>query len=319
MNISLIIPVKNEEKAVGPLLVSIMAQTLVPEEIVITDGGSTDNTVRAIEDYIKKGFPIKMVRTDDAFPGKGRNLAIEASGNELIAMTDAGITLDKNWLEELAQMFSADPDLKVAYGSYEPVTDSLFKECFALLALSAPVSLGGRWTRTYFVASSMIKKDVWRSVGGFPDLRSAEDKIFMDRIKQKHFKTTVNPKAIVHWNLPGDFLQVFKKVSLYSMHDLIAGRFNDWHRSVTLMYLAGLVFFMLGFAFSPAWFFILVFCALARSALILVKKSPGRLLPYFLDLRRFALLTALMFWIDIAMFYGIVCYVGKKWRLGWHK
>lgn len=314
MNISLIIPVKNEEKTIGPLLDSIMAQTLLPEEIVIADGGSADNTVGVIEDYIKKEFPIKLVRTTGAFPGKGRNLAIEASANELIAMTDAGITLDNNWLEELAQMFSADPDLKVAYGSYEPVTNSLFKECFALIALSAPVSLGGRWTRTYFVASSMIKKEVWRSVGGFPDLRAAEDKIFMERIKRKHFKTTLNPKAIVYWNLPGDFLQAFKKVSLYSMHDLIAGRFNDWHRSVVFMYLAGLAVLAIGFFIAPIWLLILPAGILARALKILIMKSPGKNLNYFFNLKRFGMLIVLMLWIDLAMFFGSARYPLRRFK-----
>lgn len=310
--ISLIIPVKNEESSIGELLSSVMSQTLVPEEIVITDGGSRDNTPAVIESYVQKGVPIKLIKAPEAFPGKGRNLAIEYSHNGLIAMTDAGIILCKDWLKELLRPFEADPSVSVVYGSYEPIIDSLFKECFVLLTLSAPSLLNGRWTRTNSVASLMLKKEVWERLGGFPDLRAAEDKIFMERIKKGKFKTAVNPAAAVYWKIPGDFKTVFKKTSLYSMHDLIAGRFKDWHRSVTIIYCAGIIVAAMGLIFTPAWFLLLPIGIIVRAGRILFKKSPDKKISYFFDVRRQALLIALMLWIDVAMFWGMARYVFKR-------
>jgi len=310
-NISLVIPVKDEEASIDGLLKSVMSQTLPPREIVIADGGSRDRTTAIIESYIGKGSPIKLIKADRAFPGKGRNIAIEAAASDLIAMTDAGIVLDKDWLNELLRPFKEDPEVEVVYGSYEPVTDSLFKECFALLALSAPVLINGRRTRSYFVASSMIKRKVWSAVGGFPDFRAAEDKIFIDRIRDGRFKTAFAAGAKVYWNIPGGFREAFRKTSLYSMHDLIAGRFRDWHRSVLFMYLCGAVMLALCLAMSPVWLFILPACALARGAWILLKKSPGKKAAYFLNMKRFALLVILMLWIDLAMFWGVVKYLRR--------
>jgi glycosyltransferase involved in cell wall biosynthesis len=310
--ISMIIPVKNEEKSIDALLKSVELQTLQPEEIVITDGGSRDNTLAIIGSYVQRGLPIKLIKTAGAFPGKGRNIAIQAAANELIAMTDAGIVLDKNWLKELASSIEKDPGVEVVYGAYEPVTDSLFKECFALLALSSPVLMNGRWTRLHSVASLMLRKKVWSSVGGFPDFRAAEDKIFIDEIKKRGFVTALSPGAIALWSIPEGFRVAFRKVSLYSMHDLIAGRFNDWHRSVMLTYLLGVVIVMMGSLISPTWFWALPIGIFVRAIKILLKKSRGKDMLYILNVKRFLLLTALMLWMDTAMFWGAANYISYK-------
>ena len=50
-------------------------------------------------------------------------------------------------------------------------------------------SRDGVITRPRFIASSLMKRSVWRSVGGFPeDLRSGEDLLFMDRMETAGFQ-----------------------------------------------------------------------------------------------------------------------------------
>src|SRR5258708_5297615 len=51
---SLIITVLNEEKTIVALLEAILKQTLQPDEVVICDGGSSDATVKLIEDFAQK-------------------------------------------------------------------------------------------------------------------------------------------------------------------------------------------------------------------------------------------------------------------------
>jgi glycosyltransferase involved in cell wall biosynthesis len=42
MEISVVVPVRNEEKSIRHLLDGLLAQNRKPNEVVITDGGSTD-------------------------------------------------------------------------------------------------------------------------------------------------------------------------------------------------------------------------------------------------------------------------------------
>ena len=46
MQISLVIPIKNEDESLGNLCLSINLQTRRPDEIILVDGGSTDKTVQ---------------------------------------------------------------------------------------------------------------------------------------------------------------------------------------------------------------------------------------------------------------------------------
>jgi glycosyltransferase involved in cell wall biosynthesis len=78
MNISIIVPVRDEQRTIRGLLENLLAQSRTPDEIVITDGGSTDSTRSIISEYIADGAAIRLIEADDALPGRGRNLA--ASG-----------------------------------------------------------------------------------------------------------------------------------------------------------------------------------------------------------------------------------------------
>src|SRR6266700_2034234 len=127
MKISVIIPVLNEEASIRALLESLLNQTLKPAEIVITDGGSTDATPAIVSEYAKRDVPVRLIREGEALPGRGRNLAAARAAHEWFAFIDAGTTPEPDWLKLLAQRVKVESDADVVYGTYEPVTDSLFK------------------------------------------------------------------------------------------------------------------------------------------------------------------------------------------------
>jgi glycosyltransferase involved in cell wall biosynthesis len=304
--------VKDEENSIGILLNSLQEQTRKPDEIIITDGGSTDRTIDIIGSYIAKGIPIKLIKADHAYPGRGRNLAIESSTSDWIAMTDGGIRLDKNWLRNLLGPLQERRDLDGIYGNYEPSVNSFFKECLAIVFVPAPTLLNGKKMRSHFIASSLMKKDVWRAVGGFPDFRAAEDRIFMENVEKEGFRMGTSNDAKVLWDIPANFKATFKRFSLFSMHDIKAGRFMDWHRGVIFMYLWGVVLVFLGITVSPLCYLILLLSILRRSSNLIREKLEGTHLTWGMYINRLALVTIIMIWIDIAMFWGMGRYAVSK-------
>src|ERR1043165_10306384 len=101
MKVSVVVPVRDEERSIRELLDSLLAQTRPPDEIVITDGGSTDATQQIIEDYINRGAPVRLIRAGAALPGRGRNLGAAQASFEWLAFTDAGLRLTHNCLQRL--------------------------------------------------------------------------------------------------------------------------------------------------------------------------------------------------------------------------
>ena len=253
MRVSIVIPVRDEELTIRALLASLFDQTCPPDEVVITDGGSRDRTVEIIQEHTKKDTFIKLIRTNGTFPGEGRNLGVQAASHGVIAFTDAGIRLDKRWLQKLREPLEIDPSVDVVYGTYEPIMDSFFKECAALAYVPATTKRDEGRIRIPFIASSLMKRFVWEAVGGFPPFRAAEDLIFMEAIEKKKFKIAYMPEAVAYWQIPGDWTRTFWRFAKYSRHNLIAKRARYWHYGVARLYGAGAIFLALALVHSPAW------------------------------------------------------------------
>ena len=95
IEISVVVPVRNEEDSVRCLIEGLLAQTLPPREIIITDGGSIDATREIIEEFIGQGAPVRMIRERDSMPGRARNVGVEHATCDWIAFTDAGTGNDE--------------------------------------------------------------------------------------------------------------------------------------------------------------------------------------------------------------------------------
>src|SRR5258707_1634695 len=237
MKISVIVPVRNEEESIRALLDGLIAQTRRPDEIVITDGGSTDMTVKIIEEYVERGAHIHLIREEMALPGRGRNLAAERASSPWLAFTDAGIRPAESWLAELAERIEREQTADIVYGSWEPVTDSFFKECAAIAYLPPPTEFDGDLMRADFIASAMMRRSVWQAVGGFPEhLRSAEDILFMNKLKAGKFHTVFAPRALVRWEIQPNLRRTFKRFASYSRHNLTAGVWRRWQANIFKYY-----------------------------------------------------------------------------------
>lgn len=301
MKVSLIIPVKNEKSSIGRLLDSISCQTILPDEVIIVDGGSTDGTIELIREY-KHRYHITLKCVPRANPGEGRNIGTSISKNAFIAYTDAGIILHPNWLENLIDIMRRDQTIDIVYGHYEPKIDSFFKECAGLAYISPIENIENMKMRHHFIASSLIKKKVWKEVGGFPSYRAAEDLIFMERIDKKGFKVGYAQNAIVYWEIPNNLIELFKKYVHYSMYNIIAGRWKYWHSKVCNIYFIGLLFFLLGIFHN--WFWLgLIFLGLIGRAI--KRFYINNRLAEIMELRRMIEVTIILIFLDIATLAGI--------------
>lgn len=311
MRVSVIVPVRDEEDSIRELLDSLLAQTHPPDEIVITDGGSVDATPEIIEQYRQNGAPVKLIRAGAALPGRGRNLAAAAARFEWLAFTDGGIRLTKNWLEALVLKARQDDSTDIVYGSFEPVTDSFFTECAAIAYVPPLKPQQGVIARPRFIASSLVRREAWARVKGFPeDLRSAEDLIFMDRLETAGFRAVFEPRALVYWRLRSTLKATFKRFLVYSLNSIRAGRFNEWQARILFRYAMLLVILVAVLLIDPSWLwfpFALWMLMLMARAIVSIRRNrncyPGS---FFRNVRRGLIVMAILAVLDAAAIAGSV-------------
>ena len=304
-DVSLVVPVRNEDTSVPALLESIGRQTHQPAEVILVDGGSTDATVR-----IARGMAgtcrglLRVIEAEEATPGRGRNIGIGAARSEWVALTDAGIRLEPAWLENLLEVARADTEGSVVYGNYEAAPGGFFERCAALVYLPPKVERGGGRMRGPSIASALLRREVWKAAGGFPDLRAAEDLFFMEHVERLNFKIGYAPRATVWWQLQPTLGKTFRKFLLYSRHNVWAGRQWDWHYGLARQYAVWLVFFALAVAHSPWWLALPVAGTLARAGKSIYARREGRSLGWLLNPAQFAGVVLVTLTIDLAAFAG---------------
>jgi glycosyltransferase involved in cell wall biosynthesis len=250
LKLSLVIPVFNESETIALLISSIKNQSFQPAEVILVDGGSTDNTVAYTKQLTADSPAFRIIEAGRAMPGKGRNIGVMNANNDWIVFTDAGITLDKHWIENLVKRKERNPEAAVIYGNFSPQLNSFFDKC-ATISYVPPLIAGK--IRTKSIASCLLKKEVWQVVGGFPDWRAAEDLVFMENIEKAGFKIAEAPDAWIYWQLRPTLSATFTKFELYSMYNVWAGKQSQWHYGIARQYVLMLSFVILAFFHSCYW------------------------------------------------------------------
>lgn len=87
-SIAIIIPVYNVEKYLAQTLLSIQNQSCLPNEIIIIDDGSTDNSYDILKKF-KKILNLKIIRTRNRGLGPARNLGRNIAKSEYIYFLDS--------------------------------------------------------------------------------------------------------------------------------------------------------------------------------------------------------------------------------------
>lgn len=312
MKVSVIATIKNEGEALRPLLDSLIQQSQRPDEVIICDGGSTDNTLEILTEY-KLWLPLKILVVPNTNISQGRNVAIAAAAGPIIAATDAGVVLAPYWLEELIQPI-LQGETAVASGWFEPDPYTDFEVVMGATVLPSRQEIEpGKFLPSS--RSVAFLKSAWEEVGGYPEwLDYGEDLVFDFALRERYGEFPFVDTAVAYFRPRSDLTGYFKQYYNYARGD---GKANLWpkrHLVRYFTYLVGLPYILrlIWREKWPGWVLLLlgsgIYCQ--RPAQRLWNNTWGWRPPS--RLRAFALIPLIRLVGDVAKMLGYP--VGLLWR-----
>jgi glycosyltransferase involved in cell wall biosynthesis len=217
MKVSVCLTVFNEEKSMRPLLESLLKGSKRAAEIVIVDAQSTDKTIDIIKHLRKKDRRIKLL-VKKCSRAEGRNLAVDLAKFEIIAMTDAGCTVEKNWLKKLVEPFK-DEKVDMVAGFYKMVGDTPLQKAFSVFLGTQPTEFDVNFMPS--TRSIAFRKTVWEQIGGFPENLedTAEDTVFTNKANEINANIVRVKNARVEWGMPENYSEGIRKMFNYAKGD----------------------------------------------------------------------------------------------------
>ncbi len=111
--VTTVIPTYNRAAMLVEALESALGQTRPPDEIIVVDDGSTDNTAEVADRY---GSKIRYIRQKNAGPSAARNHGIREATGDFVAFLDSDDLWAKDRLEKQFAALSTHPDLDFIFG-----------------------------------------------------------------------------------------------------------------------------------------------------------------------------------------------------------
>jgi len=170
--ISIIIPTLNEEKTIANCLISIRDQ---PEshEIVVVDGGSTDNTAAIVRGFSE----VKLLRMIEKGRWRQMNRGAMAAEGQILLFLHADTQLPEGGLGKIkAQMAQT----RVVAGSFS----LSFDHASPLLRLFARFSRINLSLFTYGDQGLFVTRRTFQYIGGFAEIPLMEDVEIQKRLRR---------------------------------------------------------------------------------------------------------------------------------------
>lgn len=190
--ISVIVPSYNSGAYLRETLTSVLAQDPPPHEVLVQDGGSTDNTIDIL---CSLGEQVAWVSAPDNGQADALNKAVARATGDVILWLNADDVLLPGAIAAASAAFAADPSLQFAYGDFDMING-------AGTVMRKYRSSEYSWDRVFargcyiFSGSMFIRKQLLVALGGYDaDLRACMDLDLLLRLNgvgpSRHLGTTI--------------------------------------------------------------------------------------------------------------------------------
>ena len=231
--ITVVMPVRNEERFIGDTLNQLLAQDYPPDryEIIVADGMSTDGTREIVRQMAQRDPRIRLLDNPKRLSGAGRNVGFRNGRGELFVVVDGHCHIpDPNLLRAVADLFrSSGADCLGRPQPLDPPGLTPFQRAVALARASrlghggdsliygdyegfaSPVSNGAAYRREVFERIGYVDES----------FDACEDVEFNWRVEQAGMKAYTSPRLKVRYYPRESLKALFRQMVRYGQ-----GRFR---------------------------------------------------------------------------------------------
>ncbi|KPV63025.1 MAG: Glycosyltransferase AglI [Candidatus Bathyarchaeota archaeon BA2] len=214
--VSIIVPVRNGESTIEPLLESLQRLDYDKNklEVIVVDGNSTDRT----RDVVKK-YPVKLIIEEKDGLNAARNAGINNSNGEIIAFTDCDCIASRDWIRKIVENFK-DQRVSCVGGSAKGC-DGDFVSQYADNSIIPLMPFFKKREELNMIklflhhpagCNMAFRRKAFKEVGCFDESiqYGFDDVEFVERVCKAGYKMVLDPNALV-WHKHRSILKEFLK------------------------------------------------------------------------------------------------------------
>ena len=327
--VSVLVPVRNEEKHIANLLQDLIAQNypITLFNIIVIDDHSTDQTAAIVRSFSNSNLRLLNLTLEkpiNSYKKRAIATAIAECDAELIITTDGDCRMGPDWIASIVSMYEQEHcqliSSPVAYHHEKNLAEKIQTVEFELLIAAGAACIQNKFPNTCNGANLAYTRSAFYAVGGFKgidELASGDDELLLHKMHKQFpdgLRFLKESRAIVYTEAKGTLRAFFQQRKRWASKSV---KYADKRMVllVSLIYLfnlvvfiqAGLLFFTLT---NVAMFAILIGLKFCLDATLIFQSLS------FFKKRRLLLLLPLVeiFYVIYILIIGIIANVGGAYE-----
>ena len=215
---SVVIPAHNEEEVIARAIDSVLSNGYVNKEIIISNDGSTDNTKKIVESYVRRNRNVKLVNyPNGTSAAAARNRGAKKATGEILVFLDADTYMNDVFFDSIIEFY--DPKVDAYLTMNRPYEGNFISKALAGLvgpSIKRNLKDGSIYDlENCEVAGAMffcISRKAFDKIKGFNEkMFYYEDNLFAKKFYEAGFKSKLVKNAKQYFELPTSFSEFFRQ------------------------------------------------------------------------------------------------------------